>query len=305
MSFQSCAEAYIAAHTAGWYKPKHAAQWTSTLETFARPVIGSLPVSAVDTAMVTKIMEPTWELKTETASRVRGRIEAVLDWATVRSYRTGENPARWRGHLETLLPAGSKVQRVVHHPALPFPEVPAFLARFKTNRGIAAQGLILLILTAVRTGEAIGARWPEFDMTNWTWTNPAERMKAGQEHRVPLSDQAMEIVAVLGRTQVSEYVFPGQRPGRALSNMAFLQLLRRMRSASITAHGFRSSFRDWGAESTDHTRDVAEMALAHTIRGEVEAADRRGDLFAKRQPMQDWADFCIPQPTASDAAARP
>jgi integrase len=295
MTFEQCAARYIAAHRAGWRNPKHAAQWPSTLKTYAYPVFGSLPVALIDVGLVMKTLEPVWQTKPETASRVRGRIEAVLDWARVRGYRDGENPARWRGHLDKLLPARAKVRKVEHHSALPYPEIGEFVASLRRQEGVAARALEFLILTAARTGEVIGARWSEFDTAEKLWTVPADRMKAGKEHRVPLSGAAMATLEGMQaiRADGDDHVFPGGRRGKPLSNMAMLKLLQRMERGDLTAHGFRSSFRDWAAERTSYPREVAEIALAHTVGDKVEAAYRRGDLFAKRRRlMEEWARHC-------------
>ena len=253
MTFKECAAMYIASHRAGWRNPKHAAQWQATLATYAEPVIGGLSVQAVDTALVLKVLEPIWTTKPETAGRVRGRIESILDWAKVRGYRAGENPARWRGHLDKLLPARSKVRRVEHHAALPYAELPSFLVSLREQEGIAARALEFAILTAARTGEIIGAQWSEMDLLDKTWTLPAARMKAGREHRVPLSARALAILQEMQPHRQAEdaFVFPGGKNGRPLSNMAFLMLLRRMGRGDLTAHGFRSTFRDWAAERTN------------------------------------------------------
>jgi integrase len=296
-TFEQCAERYIAAHRSGWRNPKHAAQWPSTLKTYAYPVFGSLPVQAVDTGLVMKVLEPIWHAKPETASRVRGRIEAVLDWATVRGYRKGENPARWRGHLDKLLPARGKVRKVEHHAALPYAEMGDFMAALREQEGIAARALEFLILTAARTSEVIGARWQEFDLEGKLWIVSADRIKGGKEHRVPLSGAALTIIEAMKETRESEFVFPGGKAGKPLSNMAMLKALERMERTELTAHGFRSSFRDWSAERTNYPREVAEMALAHTVGDKVEAAYRRGDLFRKRrQLMAAWARYCAGRP---------
>jgi integrase len=296
MTFADCAERYIAAHRASWRNPKHAAQWPSTLQTYAYPVFGSLPVQAIDTALVTKTIEPIWHDKPETASRVRGRIEAVLDWAKVRGYRNGENPARWRGHLDKLLPARAKVRKVEHHAALPYGEMGDFVGALREQEGIGARALEFMILTAMRTGEVIGARWDEFDLADKVWTVPADRMKTGKEHRVPLSPAAVAIIDQMQAARVNDhqFVFPGGKLGKPLSNMAMLKLLKRMgHGGQLTVHGFRSSLRDWAAERTSYPREVAEMALAHTIGDKVEAAYRRGDLFTKRRRlMEEWAKHC-------------
>lgn len=292
MTFKQCAEKYIEAHRAGWKSAKHADQWTNTLTTYADPVFNSQPVSAIDTTLVMKVLEPIWATKTETASRVRGRIESVLDWATVRGYRTGENPARLKGHLDTLLPKRSRVQKIVHHPALPYSDVAAFVKTLQSQEGIAARALEFLILTATRTNEVIGATWSEFDLDEGVWTIPAERMKMRKEHRVPLSARAIAIVKAQEDVKRGDYVFPGARDKKPLSNMAMLQLLERMKHDDITVHGFRSTFRDWAGETTHYPREVCEAALAHGIKDKAEAAYARGDLFTKRASlMDDWAKF--------------
>lgn len=291
-TFEQCAKTYVEAHRAGWKNEKHANQWSNTLSTYAYPIFDALPVSAIDTSLVMKVLEPIWTSKTETASRVRGRIEAVLDWATVRGYRSGENPARLKGHLDTLLPKRSRVQKVKHHPALPYAKLPMFMKGLRVEEGTAARALELLILTATRTNEVIGATWDEFDMNGGVWTIPADRMKMRKEHRVPLSKRAVEIITVQRETTQSGYVFPGARYGKPLSNMAMLQLLERMKRNNITVHGFRSTFRDWAGETTHYPREVCEAALAHGIKDKAEAAYARGDLFAKRAAlMEDWSVF--------------
>ena len=293
ITFEQCAERHIAAHRAGWRNGKHRDQWSSTLETYVNPIIGALPVQAIDTTLVMKAVEPIWNEKPETASRVRGRIEAILDWATARGFRAGENPARWRGHLDKLLPKKTKVRRIEHHAALPYREIAAFMAELRPQEGIAARALELAILTAARTGEVIGALWGELDLADRLWTIPAERMKADKEHRVPLSDAAIAILEDLQRVRQGDYVFPGGRAGRPISNMAMTMTLRRMGRGELTVHGFRSSFRDWAAERTGFPAEVAEMALAHAVSDKVEAAYRRGDLFQKRQQLMDaWARYC-------------
>ncbi len=292
ITFAECAAAYIRAHRAKWKNAKHAEQWTNTIETYCGPIIGGLPVQDVDTGLVVKVLEPIWTAKPETASRLRGRIESVLDWARVSGYRAGDNPARWRGHLDNVLPALKKRQRVKHHPALPFDQMGAFMESLRDQEGTAPRTLAFLILTATRTSEVIGAQWSEFDLDAKLWTIPAERMKAGKEHRVPLSPQA---VAFLGKPppSLSDYVFPGQKEGKPLSNMAMLELLKRMDRGDLTVHGFRSTFRDWASERTNYPREVCEMALAHTVSDATEAAYRRGDLFEKRRRlMVEWAKHC-------------
>jgi integrase len=299
ITFRECAESYIRAHRAGWKSAKHAAQWPSTLEMYVYPVFGSLPVQAVDVALVMKALEAIWLTKPETASRVRGRIEAVLDWATVREYRKGENPARWRGHLESLLPEKSKVSKVEHHAALSYAELGAFVAELRQQGGIAARALEFTILTATRTGEVTGAHWDEFNLAERLWVVPAERMKAGKEHRVPLSDAALTIIERMAESRAGDVVFPGGK-GAALSNMGMTMLLRRMGRGDITVHGFRSTFSDWCSERTNFSAEVREMALAHAVGDKVEAAYRRGDLFPKRrQLMAAWAKFCAAAPAAT------
>jgi integrase len=240
-----------------------------------------------------RVLEPIWAEKPETAGRVRQRIESVLDWARVHGYREGENPARWRGHLDKLLPAQAKVSRVEHHPALPYAEVQIFMSLLRQQEGVAAKALEFAILTAGRTGEVLGARWDEIDLGTRTWIIPAGRMKGEREHRVPLSAPAIAIVEALREVHTSDYVFPGGRTGKPLSNMAMLTLLRRMNRRDLTVHGFRSTFRDWAAEQTVYPNDVVEMALAHAVGNKVEQAYRRGDLFEKRRKlMEAWAGFC-------------
>jgi integrase len=294
ITFQQCAESYIAAHRAGWRNDKHAGQWSATLATYVYPTIGALPVQAVDTGLVLKVLEPVWTAKPETASRVRGRLESILDLAKARGYRDGENPARWRGHLDKLLPARSRVRRVEHHAALPYAELPGFLAALREQEGIAARALEFLILTAARTGEIIGARWNEIDRLDKTWTVPAARMKAHREHRVPLSPPAL---AILGEMRGDAFVFPGGKAGEPLSRMAFWRLLRRMGRGDLTAHGFRATFKTWASERTSFQNEIVEASLAHTIGGKVEQAYRRGDMFEKRRRlMQQWAAFCLSAP---------
>ena len=292
MTFKDCAEKYIRAHKMGWRNAKHAAQWDSTLKTYAEPIMGKLPVQSIDTVLVTKVLEPIWSTKAETASRLRGRIEVILDWATVQGLRAGENPARWRGHLDKLLPARSRIQRIKHHAALPYADIPAFMLNLRAQDGIAARALEFLILTAARTGEVISAQ--HMEVANNVWIVPAERMKGRKEHRVPLSGPAIALITKMQREYGSNFIFPGADPKKPLSNMAMLQLLERMKRHDLTAHGFRSTFRDWASECTNFPSEVVEMALAHTIDNKVEAAYRRGDLFNKRVTlMNDWARYCL------------
>jgi integrase len=301
LTFKSAATAYIALHRAGWRNEKHAAQWESTLETYAYPMLGSLSVQAIDTGLVLKVLEQIWTDKPETASRLRGRIEAILDWATAREYRTGDNPARWRGHLDKTLPARSKVRAIKHHAALPYAELPDFMIAQRGQASIAARALEFTILTAARTGETIGATADEFNLSEKVWTIPAERMKARQQHRVPLSDRALAIVREMlaVREEGQQFLFPGRKAAKPLSNMAMTAVLRRMKRGNLTVHGFRSTFRDWAAERTSYPRDVVEMALAHAIADKTEAAYRRGDLFEKRRRlMAEWAKYAS-APTAT------
>ena len=299
IDFDKAAEQYIDAQKSGWKNAKHAEQWTNTLKTYASPVIGNIDVSLIETAHIMRILEKDnfWNEKTETAHRVRGRIESILDWATVRKYRTGENPARWKGHLDKLLPARTKVKKIEHHAALPWQEIGAFMVELRNQQGIAARAVELAILTACRSGEVRGAAWDEFDLEAGVWIIPGERMKAKKEHRIPLSSKAIELL----RKQQAEFpgviVFPGMKvkDGKQtqLSDMSLTAVLRRMEQNEITVHGFRSTFRDWAAESTAYPGEMVEMALAHTIGNKVEAAYRRGDLFEKRRRMmEDWARFC-------------
>jgi integrase len=293
ITFQQCADAYIKAHRAGWRNGKHAAQWTATLATHAE-AIGSLPVQAIDTALVLRCLEPIWTTKPETASRVRGRIERIIDWAKVSGYRDGENPARWRGHLDHLLPARSKVRRVEHHAALPYAELPSFLVALRKQQGISARALEFCILAAARTGEVIGARWSELDLIDKTWTVPAERMKGGREHRVPLSPRALAILEEMQAHRHSDdgFGFPGGKDGKPLSNMAFLMLLRRMDRSGLTAHGFRATFKTWATDRTGFQHEIVEASLAHVVGSKVEQAYQRSDHFEKRRRlMQQWATF--------------
>ncbi len=293
ITFGECAQKYIEAHRAGWRNEKHAYQWgLSFSETYCGR-INALPVTDVDTPLVLEVLEPIWNTKTETATRLRARIERVLDWATTRGYREGENPARWRGHLQNLLSMRKKRDRVKHHPALPYEQIGAFIEALRAQGGTAARALEFTILTAARTGEVINARFEEFDLNKAVWTVPAARMKSGREHRVPLSPRTVEIVRAQ-LDQGADYLFPGAREGKPLSNMAMLMLLKkRLGRGDLTVHGFRSTFRDWTAERTSYPREVCEMALAHTIGDQTEASYRRGDLFDKRRKlMAEWAEHC-------------
>lgn len=304
MTFSECAEKYIEANRAGWKNPKHADQWTSTLETYAYPTIGKLDVGHIDTPHILKILEPIWTTKNETASRVRGRVERVLAWATTRKLRSGDNPAKWTNHLDTILPPPSKVQKSSHHEALPYKEIGAFMKSVQEQPGIAARALEFTILTVARTNEVIGATWAEIDLAEGVWTIPPERMKAKKEHRIPLSSRALEILRDMEQLRESDFVFPGWKAKTGLSNMAMLKLLQRMGRNDLTVHGFRSTFRDWAGETTSHPREVIEHALAHQLKDKAEAAYARGTLFEKRRAlMDDWDAFTKLKPPEEALAA--
>ena len=294
ITFDTAATSYIASHRAGWKNEKHAAQWENTLTTYASPVFGSLPVADITTPLVLRVLEPIWTTKTETASRVRGRVEKILDWCKTQGYRTGDNPAAWRGHLENLLSAPQKTKKVEHHPALPWREIGAFMQALRTMPGAAALATEFIILTNCRTSEAIEARWAEIDMGEKRWTIPAARMKAAKEHTIPLSDAALAVLQRLkAETKEGEFVFPGGKKNTPLSNMACLALLKRMGRSDLTVHGFRSSFRDWAGEATAHPREVIEHAMAHQLKDKAEAAYARGSLLERRRVlMADWAQYC-------------
>ena len=298
-TFKEVATALMDAKEAGWRNDKHRKQWRSTLDQFAFPVFGDMPVSEIGTDHIMDVLQPIWQRIPETASRLRGRIEAVLDFAKARKWREGENPAQWRGHLSHLLPAVSKVARVEHHAALPWAEMGAFMKELRQREATSARALEFAILTAARTGEVLGARWCEIDLGKRVWTVPGDRMKAGREHRVPLTSAAVAVLEAMAAVRPKEdpngeaFVFPGAKKGSPLSQMAMLILLRRMDRADITAHGFRSTFRDWVAESTAFAGEIAEAALAHVVGDKVEAAYRRSDLFDKRRKlMEAWAGHC-------------
>lgn len=304
MTFGQCAAAYIAAHRGSWKNDKHVAQWESTFAETKRgsrvypastALLNDLPVQDIDVALVRKTLEKIWYATPETASRVRGRIERVLAWATVAGYRTGDNPARWTGHLKELLPAKSRVAPVAHHGAIPYNDMPAFMSDLRAKAGTSARALEFTILNASRTGEVIGARWSEIDVDAKTWTIPAERMKSGRPHSVPLSDRALAILDNLPRE--SDYVFMGARKDAPLSNMSMLELMRGMRGRGATVHGFRSSFRDWAGNETNFPRELAEHALAHVIGDKAEQAYRRSDGLARRRKLMDaWARYCAELP---------
>lgn len=293
VTFWQVAEAYIGSHRAGWKNAKHADQWRATLETYVKPLAGDKPIGALDTELILKILDPIWRVKPETAGRVRGRIELILNYAKARGQRDGENPARWRGHLDQLLPACGKVAKVVHHAALNWRQAPAFFTALGNQAGRAAEAFAFAILTSGRTGEVIGATWPEIDFEQSIWTIPGGRMKGDKEHRVPLSKPALDILARMkAKTGGAGFVFPGQKSDAPLSNMALLAVLKRMKRDDLTAHGFRSTFRDWATEATDFPSEAIELALAHSISSKVEAAYRRGDMLDKRRDLAAaWARY--------------
>ncbi|WP_353738637.1 phage integrase central domain-containing protein [Comamonas sp.] len=291
--FKDVAEAFIETKRSGWRNVKHAAQWSSSLETYAFPVIGDLDVADIELKHVLSVLMPMWESKTETAVRLRGRIESVLAYAAVHEWRSKVNPAQWKGMLDKILPEPAKVKKVSHHKAMPVKELPAFMTYLQDQQGAPSQALQLLVLTATRSGEVRSAKWSEFDLDEGIWTIPPERMKAGVEHRVPLSKQALHLLSNVPRISGCEYLFPSVRGGKPISDMGMIMLLRR-RGLDYVPHGFRSTFRDWGGDETDYPRDLLEVALAHTLESKVEAAYRRSDTLERRRPlMQDWANlFC-------------
>ncbi|MBM3655098.1 MAG: integrase, partial [Alphaproteobacteria bacterium] len=289
-TFGECADAYVEAPRPSWRNAKHAAQWTMTLTKYAKPMRGK-PVNEIGTQDVLGVLQGLWKRTPETAERLRGRIENVLDAAKAKGHRSGENPARWRGHLDQLLPKRQRLSRG-HHAALPYGVIPEFMADLRGRSAVAARALEFAILTAARSGEVMGAQWDEIDTEKRVWIIPAARMKAGREHRTPLSPRAMKIVEAMAKLGTEGYLFPGPKPNKPLSSMAMAMLLRRMK-AEITVHGFRSTFRDWASETTGFPHEVCEMALAHAIGNKAEAAYRRGDLFDKRRKlMEAWASYC-------------
>ncbi len=301
MTFEQCAFAYIAVKEAEWVNAKHGQQWRNTLETYAYPVVGKLLARDVGQTHVLKILEPIWSTKTETATRLRGRIESVLDWATVRGYRSGDNPARWKGHLDKLMAMPGKIKNVEHHAALPYVDIGAFWIDLQQQEGMGSLALQFAILTAARSGEVRGASWSEIDLTEKVWVIPASRMKMKREHKVPLSDEAVNLLEAVPRIAGTDLLFPNNK-GTALSDMTLTAVIRRMgRGGQVTPHGFRSTFRDWASERTNYPRDVCEMALAHAIGDKVEAAYRRGDLIEKRtRLMRDWAKFINTAPVVGN-----
>lgn len=303
MTFRQCAEAYIEAHRAGYRNPKSAAQWTTSLETYAYELMGNKPVAEIDVPMIKKVIEPIWKTKNETASRLRGRIEKVLGWATVSGYRSGENPARWTSHLSEILPKRSAVRKIKHHPALPYAELPEFMRLLEKTPGIGSWVMRFLILTATRTTEARAVEWIEIDLHQKLWQIPALRMKASRDHRIPLSEPALDILRFMkalndAKTIPSKYVFPGQKQGHHPSEAIMLALLKRIDRRDIVPHGFRSVFRDYIAERTTFPREVAEAALAHKLLDKTEAAYQRGDYLEKRRNMMDaYAAYCMSDST--------
>jgi integrase len=292
LTFEQCAVAFVAAKEPEWKNAKHAAQWRTTLATYCYPLIGKILVRDVSLPHVKQILEPLWTSKTETATRLRSRIEGVIDYAIANGYRApGDNPARWRGHLDKLLPKPSKVAKVKHHSALPYSEIGTFMAELRKQSGMGARALEFAILTAARSGEARGATWAEIDLNSAVWTIPASRMKAGEEHRVPLPDAAIRLLRDLPRIDGSDLVFTNTK-GTMLSDMTLSAVLKRM-GRHFTVHGFRSSFRDWCGEKTSHPREIVEFALAHKLPDQTEAAYFRGTAFDKRRRlMTDWARYC-------------
>ena len=294
-TFDKVALEYIESKKAEWKNAKHLQQWVNTLTTYAFPTIGKIPVSDIETEHVLAILKPIWKTKTETATRVRTRLEAVLSYAEAHNWRSGGNPARWRGHLSVILPSPQKLKELKHHSALSYGELPSFMSILSNTDGMGARALELTILTATRTKESLGARWEEFDLNNRVWTIPKERMKAGVEHRVPLSDQAMKVATKMADQKMSDYVFPNRSNGKPMSNAGMSSVLKRLDRTDITVHGFRSTFRDYVAEKTNTPGRIAEAALAHKLKDASEAAYQRGDLIEKRKIlMQSWANYCYP-----------
>lgn len=308
VTFKDVATQFIASHELGWKNPKHRQQWRNTLETYVYPAFGHLPPAQIDTALVMKVLAPIWPVKPETASRVRGRIEVILDAAKTQGLRTGENPALWKGHLANLLPAKKKVRRVRHHPALPYEAIPAFMSALRARPSMSAKALEFCILTGGRSSEAIGAHWREIDLRSAVWEIPLERMKRERPHRVPLVGRTLDILKSFPEEARTGWVFPGvgKRQGKSMDAAALDKMLSLMgewrdkRGQSVTVHGFRSTFRDWSGECTSFPREVAEMALSHAVGDETEQAYQRGDLFEKRRKlMEAWAKYCCQPPKAA------
>jgi len=299
-TFKKCALAYIDTHKHGWRNEKHESQWRNTLETYAYPTIGDLPVQTIDVDLVMKVLEPIWFTKTETASRIRQRIENILDWATVRKLRQGDNPAQWRGRLDKLLPKRTKVQKPVHFAAMDYRDVPEYYRSLIAKDTLGSNALAFTILTATRNGEARAVTRSEIDIN--VWVIPDTRMKAQREHRVPLSDEALKIIKRMEpfERQTDDLIFPGLSHAKPISEASLLKIVKQA-DPTLTVHGFRSSFRDWCAEQTSYPREVAEAALAHTVKDKTEAAYQRGDMFEKRRKLMDsWADYCLKEQTEAD-----
>jgi integrase len=298
-TFAECVEAFLTKHSDGWKNQKHRWQWRQTLEAYANPVLGKLCVSDIDTPHIVQLLEPIWNTKRETARRTLARVARVLNYAKAAGFRAGDNPAQWSGHLKDLLPSNGG-KDVEHLAALPYSELPSFMAALREGSGVAARAMEFCVLTAARTGETIGATWDEIDLKAKTWTVPAARMKMGKEHKVPLSARAIEILQALPREANNPHVFVGQKQGEGLSNTAMTATLKRMGRSDITMHGFRSTFRTWSSEQTAFPHEVCEQALAHTIANQVERAYRRGSLFDKRKQLMDaWAKYCASPPAAT------
>ena len=304
MTFEQCALGFIKDNEAEWGNAKHRYEWEATLRRYVYPTLGSLPIEVIDTPLLLRVVKPLWQRVPTTASRVLGRIHAVIGWATVHHYRSGDNPARWQGHLEHALPALSKVAKVEHHAALPYAQVGAFMTKLRKDSSIGARCLEFITLTACRLSEVLYAEWSEIDFDNRVWVAPASRMKANKEHRVPLSAPALAVLKAMQVIRHSDYIFPGNRPGRPVGVVTPVRLAKQAAGSDITVHGLRSTFRDWAAERTNFPREVAEMALAHAIPDAVEAAYRRGDLFDKRRKLMDaWAAYCAKAETDSKVVA--
>jgi integrase len=305
VTFQQAGEAYIAAHRAGW-RSSHARQWPQTLQDYVYPVLGAVPCCAVTTGLVLQVLQPIWAIRTETAKRIRARIEVVLDYAKAQGWRTGDNPAAWRGNLAFTLPARSRVAPVEHHAAMPWQDVPGFMDGLAAIPGTPALALQFIVLTACRVGEVLGMQWCEVDQETRVWVVPANRMKAGKEHRVPLSTAALTVLAAAARfgEKPGNYVFPGYATRRRLAHSALRKTLRRLGHA-CTIHGYRSSFRDWAGETTNHPREVVEMALAHRLGDKAEQSYARGDLFqTRRRLMDEWAAHCTARNDGAPRSSR-
>lgn len=293
LTFDQAAQSVLAIKQQEFRNPKHTKQWEATLATYCSPVLGGLSVADIEIEHVLKVLQPIWTTKTETATRLRGRMETIFDWCQARGYRKAENPARWNGHLQQLLPRPSLIRKIEHFASLPYTELPAFISRLKSQHGLTPKALLFTILTAARSGEVRGAQWPEIDVKHRIWTVPPERMKAKREHRVPLSKPAIDLLTALPRLQTTNIMFPSTRKGDSLADTALLMVLRRMQVNAVP-HGFRATFKTWASEQTAFPKDVIEAALAHTLDNKTEAAYQRGDLLEKRRAlMNDWAVYCL------------